>query len=309
MTKFLSKNIVSISIWLVFIFYGFFTFYGLKNEIKFLKELIEVERASYDHCIQITNERYKNIVEYYKNILDSLPLGSPLDTLQVSSNFGVRKHPITNSWRWHPGTDFLADWRDTIYATGHGIIKKSRYNHGYGRNIVIEHIGGYESRYAHLSRYFVKEGDTVVKNQPIGTAGNSGNVSGYHLHYEISRYNKVTDPVVYLKVKATMYHPVESQCDESPLITADGSKIDPHKVSNWNWIAISQDMLLKNGGVFNYGDKVYIKGTHKDGIYTIHDCMNKRITFKIDFLENIGTKQYRYDDVLLVRIPQENLAI
>ena len=115
--------------------------------------------------------------------------------------------------------------------------------------------------------------------------------------------------VIFEQVRATMYHPVEAQCDDSPLITEDGSIIDPYNVSSWNWIAISQDMLLKNGGVFNYGDKVYIKGTHKDGIYTIHDCMNKRFTFKIDFLENIGTKQYRYDDVLLVRIPQENLAI
>tara|TARA_R100001015_G_C4613618_1_gene169305 strand:- start:728 stop:1282 length:555 start_codon:yes stop_codon:yes gene_type:complete len=100
-----------------------------------------------------------------------------------------------------------------------------------------------------------------------------------------------------LNVKATMYHPVESQCDSDPLITADGSKIDPHNVSDWNWIAVSQDMLLKNGGIFEYGDQVYIKGTHKDGVYTIHDCMNKRKTKQIDFLESIGTKQYKYDNV------------
>ena len=100
-----------------------------------------------------------------------------------------------------------------------------------------------------------------------------------------------------INVKATMYHPVEAQCDDTPLITADGSRIHPYKVSEWNWIAVSQDMLKKNGGIFNYGDKVYIKGTHKDGIYTIHDCMNKRKTLQIDFLENIGTKQYKYDEI------------
>jgi 3D (Asp-Asp-Asp) domain-containing protein len=58
-------------------------------------------------------------------------------------------------------------------------------------------------------------------------------------------------------------------------------------------------MLLKNGGIFNYGDEVYIKGTHKDGIYSIHDCMNRKKTSQIDFLENIGTKSYRYKDIYL----------
>ena len=109
--------------------------------------------------------------------------------------------------------------------------------------------------------------------------------------------HKVDSLPIPINVRATMYHPVEAQCDDSPLITADGSIIDPYNVSSWNWIAISQDMLIKNGGIFNYGDQVYIKGTHKDGIYTIHDCMNRRKTHQIDFLENIGTKQYKYNEI------------
>ena len=100
-----------------------------------------------------------------------------------------------------------------------------------------------------------------------------------------------------INVKATMYHPVEAQCDDTPLITADGSKICPINVSDWNWIAVSQDLLKKNGGIFDYGDQVYVRGTHKDGIYTIRDCMNKRKTFKIDILESIGTSQYKYDEI------------
>ena len=115
------------------------------------------------------------------------------------------------------------------------------------------------------------------------------------LNIEIKNLLKKTDSmpnVIFKEVKATMYHPVEAQCDDTPLITADGSKIDPYRVSDWNWIAVSPDLLIKNGGVFNYGDKIYIKGTHKDGIYTIHDCMNKRKKNQIDILESIGTKQY-----------------
>ena len=114
--------------------------------------------------------------------------------------------------------------------------------------------------------------------------------------------------VIFQQVRATMYHPVEEQCDDTPLITADGSKIDPYKVSNWNWIAVSQHMLTRNGGPLNYGDTVYVFGTkHKDGMYVIKDCMNKRKTNQIDFLESLGTPQYLYDNVVLARFPQENL--
>ena len=110
----------------------------------------------------------------------------------------------------------------------------------------------------------------------------------------LERIDSIPTPI---NVKATMYHPVEAQCDDTPLITADGSRICPINVSDWNWIAVSQDLLKKNGGVFDYGDQVYVKGTHKDGIYTIHDCMNKRKKNQIDILESIGTSQYKYDQI------------
>ena len=131
------------------------------------------------------------------------------------------------------------------------------------------------------------------------------------LNLEIKDLLKDLDSVpeiIFEQVKATMYHPVEEQCDNTPLITADGSKIDPYKVSDWNWIAVSQHMLKRNGGPLNYGDTVYVFGTkHKDGMYIIKDCMNKRKTNQIDFLESLGTPQYRYDNVVLARFPQKDL--
>ena len=169
-------------------------FGNVLNKIETIEQLqkeLNTQKIFYEdtiHCQQ----------EYYNSILDSLPLGSPLDTLIISSEFGVRKHPITLNWKRHPGTDFLADWRDTVYATGNGIIEKSYYSNGYGRTIVISHIRGYKSRYAHLTRYFVKSGDLVKKRDPIGTAGNTGNSRGYHLHYEVSRYGKLTNPKKYI---------------------------------------------------------------------------------------------------------------
>ena len=118
------------------------------------------------------------------------------------------------------------------------------------------------------------------------------------LRFEIKDLlNKIDSIPVPIEVRATMYHPVEAQCDDTPLITADGSRICPINVSEWNWIAVSQDLLKKNGGIFEYGDQVYVRGTHKDGVYTIRDCMNKRKTYQIDILESIGTSQYKYDEI------------
>ena len=125
---------------------------------------------------------------------------------------------------------------------------------------------------------------------------------------QIDNMQDTTPEIIFKQVRATMYHPVEEQCDDTPLITADGSKIDPYKVSDWNWIAVSQHMLTRNGGPLNYGDTVYVFGTkHKDGMYIVKDCMHKRKTNQIDFLESLNTPQYRYDNVVIAKFPQDNL--
>ena len=104
-------------------------------------------------------------------------------------------------------------------------------------------------------------------------------------------------------VTVTMYYAVVGQCDNSPLITADGSKINPKKASEHKWIAVSQDMLKKNGGQLEYGDFVEIKGTgEKDGVYQVHDCMNKRFKNYIDILETEGAEMYKYKNITLTQV-------
>jgi len=104
-----------------------------------------------------------------------------------------------------------------------------------------------------------------------------------------------------LDVSATMYYPVIGQCDDTPDITADQTKIpDIYDCSYLRWIAVSQDLLWFNGGPIRYGDTVYVYAGHKTGTYIVRDAMNKRFTFKIDFLESVGTDLYSFDDVKLV---------
>ena len=277
-----------------------------ENKIEELNEKLNVQEKDSEFFI----DSLHNQIEYLQQIFDSIPIGSPLDTIVMQDDFGYRKHPIFGRYQMHSGVDLIDTWHDTVYATAAGVVRFASWNYGYGRCIEIEHAFEFTTKYAHLHKIFVKKGENVVKGQPIACMGATGDVTGQHLHYEISHNGKAIDPMPYINcipisVDATMYHPVEAQCDSDPLVTADGSIIDPYQVSDWNWIAVSQDMLKKNGGIFNYGDKVYVSGTHKDGIYTIHDCMNRRFTYKIDFLENIGTEQYRYNDIELYAINNE----
>lgn len=120
---------------------------------------------------------------------------------------------------------------------------------------------------------------------------------------EINKLKELLQMNNSVKVTATMYNPVKGQCDADPLTTAGMFKINPDKASEHKWIAVSRDLLKRWGGVFNYGDRVYIKGAgHKDGIYTIVDTMNKRFRNRIDFLETQGTKHYKYNNVLLAKL-------
>lgn len=133
-----------------------------------------------------------------KHFSDFLPLGEPLDTIDISSEFGGRHDPDDGHWEFHEGLDLRGIWTDTVYATGSGTIKLSGGCGGYGRCVVINHIGGYGSRYAHLYKIFVKKGTFVTKGQPIGLVGNSGHATGYHLHYEVFKDSLYLDPLKWM---------------------------------------------------------------------------------------------------------------
>lgn len=93
-------------------------------------------------------------------------------------------------------------------------------------------------------------------------------------------------------VTATAYQAVPGQTDNEPFITADNSRIKPHYSSKTRWLALSQDLLTQRGGKFNYGDKVRVRGLSPklDGVYTVHDTMNKRHRHCIDILTHMREK-------------------
>lgn len=106
---------------------------------------------------------------------------------RISSSFDLhRYHPVLGITRPHEGTDFAARYGSTIKATGDGRIRSSGWKGGYGRAVVIEHGDNISTLYAHMSRFRkgLGRGDKVKQGEVIGYVGNSGLVTGTHLHYE-----------------------------------------------------------------------------------------------------------------------------
>ena len=122
---------------------------------------------------------------------------SPLEgsNYRVSSSFGYRIHPVYNTKKFHSGIDLAAPLNTPVYSVKSGVIVHSGYVRGYGNYIVIEHEDGYKSAYAHLQTIKVEKGDRVNIGSIIGTVGNSGTATGYHLHFELIKSDKKIDPI------------------------------------------------------------------------------------------------------------------
>ena len=104
----------------------------------------------------------------------------------LSSGFGYRTDPVFGGGEAHGGQDIAAAYGTPVYATGDGVVSMSEYNaNGYGKQVVIDHGYGYQTRYAHLSVISVEVGSKIKRGEQIGNVGSTGKSTGPHLHYEL----------------------------------------------------------------------------------------------------------------------------
>lgn len=126
--------------------------------------------------------------QYYTptgNAMRKAFLRAPLDFRRISSNFNPRRlHPITNTVRPHRGIDYAADRGTPVWAAGDGRVIASAYNNANGNYIVIQHGNNIQTKYLHLDRRNVRNGQRVRQKQVIGTVGSTGMSTAPHLHYE-----------------------------------------------------------------------------------------------------------------------------
>jgi len=118
------------------------------------------------------------------------------------------------------------------------------------------------------------------------------------LRNELSHYDEYG-----IVVDVTMYQPNTIQCDDTPDITADGTKIRISKASNYKFVALSRNLLKRWGGPFDYGDFILLKGADKkSGVYQVRDTMNPKWVNVVDILESEHVEPYKYTDAHIFKL-------
>jgi murein DD-endopeptidase MepM/ murein hydrolase activator NlpD len=122
-----------------------------------------------------------------REVLYALPSVMPVPNYSVTSDFGVRRHPISGQTHFHTGLDLLSQTGDEkVHPVKPGVVVLAQFHTQYGNTVVVRHTNGVESLYAHLANIEVKLGDKVTNETVLGNIGSTGSSStGKHLHLEI----------------------------------------------------------------------------------------------------------------------------
>lgn len=167
------------------------------------KYLDRVARRLYLQSVSL--DELQTLAADKEQMATAIPAIMPVDSRNLRGNigaFGNRLHPIYHKYIMHKGIDLAGNTGDPIYATGDGYVSYVNSGGtgrvGYGRNIVIDHGFGYQTRYAHLSKTLVTTGQWVKRGELIGELGNTGGSVGPHLHYEVLRLGANVNPINYI---------------------------------------------------------------------------------------------------------------
>lgn len=122
---------------------------------------------------------------------------TPINGARLASGFGMRMHPVLGYSAMHRGTDFAAPIGTPIFAAGDGVIVRAGPFSTYGNYVRIRHGNGYDTAYAHMSRFAggISAGKHVHQGDVIGYVGTTGRSTGPHLHYEVLRNNSQINPM------------------------------------------------------------------------------------------------------------------
>ncbi len=163
---------------------------GAYQDVDNLRKKLYIQSKSYDQISDLLSEKEK--------MWASRPAIQPINNKELTrlhTTFGKRFHPILKRWNNHDGLDFTAPSGTPVYATGDGIITASYRSSTYGNVLFINHGYGYQTRYAHLTKYIVDRGESVKRGQVIGYVGNTGRSQAPHLHYEVLYNYKPINPI------------------------------------------------------------------------------------------------------------------
>ncbi len=186
------------------------------EEYEILHEQQEQEMAKLEENIGQAKIDYEDAkYQEYLAYLATMPTGGgkisydsngiawvvPCSYKRVSSGWGMREHPVLGGQRFHHGVDFATGCPNKIYATRAGVVTVSvtGWGGGYGNYVIIDHLDGYQSLYAHMCKSpEVKVGQVVAAGQVLGCIGKTGYSTGNHLHFGIYYNGESVNPMKYV---------------------------------------------------------------------------------------------------------------
>jgi len=140
-----------------------------------------------------------SLLNELRSALVSIPLQAPLEDYELSSGFGPREDPFTGRPAMHEGLDLRAERHTPIKATASGKVSFAGRDGAYGKMVEIDHGHNLATRYGHLDRIDVTEGQTVEIGEVVGLLGNTGRSTGNHVHYEVLYDGRSRNPIKFLE--------------------------------------------------------------------------------------------------------------
>jgi hypothetical protein len=163
---------------------------GLTQQVDMTGIKLNVQNSSFDDLA--------SRAEYHSELTRHRPSIQPVslqDFYWISSVFGYRTDPMSKKRAMHRGVDFAGRVGLNVYATGDGVVIRTRVSRaGFGNEVLIDHGFGYVTRYGHLNSILVHTGQKIKRGTIIGTLGSTGKSTGPHLHYEVRQYGAAKNP-------------------------------------------------------------------------------------------------------------------
>jgi murein DD-endopeptidase MepM/ murein hydrolase activator NlpD len=157
---------------------------------------MEVLKEQIDAAMQSVSD-IRRYIAGQKDIFLATPVGWPVAGT-LSSPYGYRNHPVYEERKFHTGVDISVPSGSEVKATANGIVSFAGWTENSGIVVVAEHGHGFSTAYAHNRKALVRVGQRVARGDVIAMSGSTGVSTGPHVHYEIWRNGRHTDPVVFL---------------------------------------------------------------------------------------------------------------
>lgn len=157
---------------------------------------MEVLREQIEAAMRSVSDIRRYIAEQ-KDIHLGTPVGWPVAGT-LSSPYGYRNHPVHDVKKFHTGVDFSIPPGSEVKATAQGIVSFAGWTETGGIVVVVEHGHGFSTAYAHNRKALVRVGQHIARGEVIAQSGSTGVSTGPHVHYEIWKNGRHTDPAGFL---------------------------------------------------------------------------------------------------------------